>query len=105
MKMPLDQVSPYDPAPTAPRSSAAPRDAQFTGIGYQPRGPPLAYRIDEFVRISGVGRTSVYAALKSGRLSAIKAGSRTLIIAESAHQYLRSLPAYRPLTSSNTEAA
>src|ERR1700726_4511144 len=105
MKKPLDQVSPYDPAPTTPRSSVAPRDAQFRDIGSQIGGPPLAYRIDEFVRISGLGRTSVYAALKSGRLSAIKAGSRTLILAESAHQYLRSLPAYRPLISANTEAA
>jgi hypothetical protein len=105
MKKPSDQVSPYDPAPAAPKSSAAPRDPQFTNIGFQPRGPPLAYRIDEFVRISGLGRTSVYAALKTGRLSAIKAGSRTLILAESTHQYLRSLPAYRPLITSKTEVA
>ena len=105
MKMPSDQVSPYDPAATEPRSSAAPIDAQFTNIGFRPRGPPLAYRIDEFVRISGLGRTSVYAAMNSGQLSAIKAGSRTLILAESADQYLRSLPAYRPLTPSDTEVA
>jgi hypothetical protein len=56
----------------------------------------LAYRIDEFVRLSGVGRTSVYEALKTGRLKAVKAGTRTLILADSAHEFVASLPPYRP---------
>ena len=69
-------------------------------------GPPLAYRIDEFVRLSGMGRTSVYAAMRSGALPAIKIGCRTLIPAEGAREFLRSLPAYRPQTpSSSREAA
>jgi hypothetical protein len=64
-------------------------------------GPPLAYRIDEFVRLSGIGRTSVYAAMRSGALPAIKIGARTLIPAEGASEFLRSLPAYRPQTPSS----
>jgi hypothetical protein len=68
-------------------------------------GPPLAYRIDEFVRLSGMGRTSVYMAMRSGALRAVKVGCRTLIPAESASEFLRSLPTYRPQASSSKEVA
>jgi hypothetical protein len=68
-------------------------------------GPPLAYRIDEFVRLSGMGRTSVYMAMRSGALPAIKIGCRTLIPAEGAREFLRSLPAFRSQASSNGGAA
>ncbi len=65
MKKPLDQVCRYDTAPATSRSSVAPIDAQFRDIGFQISGPPLAY-----------DRSNIWednAALKSGRLSAIKA--------------------------------
>jgi hypothetical protein len=57
---------------------------------------PLGYRIDEFVRVSGIGRSSTYGYMRSGRLKAVKAGCRTIITAESAHELLRSLPLAYP---------
>ena len=44
---------------------------------------PLAYSIDEAIRVSSIGRTNLYALMNSGRLKATKVGKRTLIPAES----------------------
>jgi hypothetical protein len=60
----------------------------------------LAYTIQEFVRSSGVGRTATYEALNDGRLKAVKAGTRTLILGDSARAFITSLPAYRPQAAS-----
>ena len=43
----------------------------------------LAYSIPEFCKIAGVGKTKAYEEIAAGRLKAKKAGSRTLITAES----------------------
>lgn len=40
---------------------------------------PLAISINETAKALGIGRSSVYALLKSGRLESIKIGTRTLI--------------------------
>jgi excisionase family DNA binding protein len=44
---------------------------------------PLAYSIEEAVRVSSIGRTNLYALIKDGKLQARKIGKRTLIPAES----------------------
>jgi excisionase family DNA binding protein len=49
---------------------------------------PRAYRIDDFCRAYGVGRTTVYALLKNGTLRSIKIGRRRLITAESGEALL-----------------
>lgn len=48
----------------------------------------LAYSIKEACATSTLGRTSIYAAIASGRLKAIRVGGRTLIPAESLHTLL-----------------
>jgi len=40
---------------------------------------PLAYRVDEFCRVVGLGRTKVYALIAEGKLATIKIGKRRLI--------------------------
>jgi excisionase family DNA binding protein len=55
----------------------------------------LAYGVTAACRISGLGRTTIYAALKSGALSARKCGRRTLILADDLEAFLRKLPSAR----------
>ena len=40
---------------------------------------PLAYRVNEFCRVVGLGRTTVYALIAEGKLATIKIGNRRLI--------------------------
>jgi hypothetical protein len=100
--IPPTQVSPHERK--LARSSKAREQALLPHsvlleAGHGARGPPLAYRIDVFVLVSGVGRTATYEALKAGRLKAVKAGKRTLILGDSARAFIASLPPYRPLAA------
>lgn len=57
---------------------------------------PIALTIPDAVKLSGLSRTSIYAALKRGDLTALKAGRRTLIPHAELDAFLAALPAYRP---------
>lgn len=52
---------------------------------------PLAHTIDQFAARTGLGRTTLYAAARSGRLRLSKLGRRTLILAEDGEAFLASL--------------
>ena len=52
----------------------------------------LAHTIADAVKISGIGRTSLYELIGAGKLEARKAGNRTLIPAESLRTYIAGLP-------------
>lgn len=54
-----------------------------------------AYSVASFCRAYGVGTTFVYAEIKAGRLRAVKAGGRTLILRRDAEAWARSLPEMR----------
>lgn len=54
---------------------------------------PIAVPIAEAVTFSGMSRSAVYRELASGKLRAVKSGSRTLVLVESIRDYLASLPA------------
>jgi excisionase family DNA binding protein len=55
----------------------------------------LALTINDACRAAGLGRTTLYAALKSGALPARKCGRRTLILAADLEQFLQRLPTAR----------
>jgi excisionase family DNA binding protein len=40
---------------------------------------PLAYQVDQFCKIIGIGRTAVYKLIKEGKLKTIYIGGRRLI--------------------------
>jgi excisionase family DNA binding protein len=49
---------------------------------------PLAYRIEDAVRVCGLGRTSLYKLIKTGELYSVVVGGRRLIPAESLKKLL-----------------
>ena len=44
---------------------------------------PISYRVEDALRVSGLGRTTIYAAMKDGRLKSRAIGRRRLIDAAS----------------------
>lgn len=45
--------------------------------------PAVAYRINDAVQISGLGRSKIYELIATGDLESVKIGGRRLIIADS----------------------
>lgn len=56
-----------------------------------------AMTIADVTRRTGIGRTSIFEAIRRGELKAIKAGSRTLIRHDDLMAYLDSLPSARAI--------
>ena len=53
---------------------------------------PLAISISEAVRMCGLGRTSLYAAIAAGKLRTKKSGRRTLVETAALRQFIEALP-------------
>jgi excisionase family DNA binding protein len=53
---------------------------------------PLAYTIADAVKVTGIGRTTLYELIGAGKIKASKAGNRTLVMADSLRDYVDSLP-------------
>ena len=56
---------------------------------------PCAYRIPDVCKITALGRTSIYAAIKSGELIARRWHRRTIVLAEDLATFLNNLPKVR----------
>lgn len=53
---------------------------------------PYAVSIADAVKIVGLGRTSLYAAIAAGKLKTRKSGRRTLIETAALRQFIETLP-------------
>jgi excisionase family DNA binding protein len=66
---------------------------------------PIAASIETATHLSGLGRTTIYRLINEGKIEAVKAGDRTLVLTDSLRAYLRQLPVYRPeIQTQNTQA-
>jgi excisionase family DNA binding protein len=64
----------------------------------------IAFSIADAVKMSGLGRTMIYGLIGSGKIHAVKAGTKTLIPAASLHDYLAGLPKAKIRTGQRGEA-
>ena len=53
-----------------------------------------AYSVNELLRALPLGRTSLYKAIKSGKLRALKFGKKTLFLAADVASFLETLPSH-----------
>lgn len=53
------------------------------------------YTVAEIIEITGLGRTKVYEEINSNALKAKKCGTRTLVTAESFHEWSKNLKPYK----------
>jgi excisionase family DNA binding protein len=53
---------------------------------------PFAHTVVDASRLYGLPRTTIYVALANGDLTGLKAGRRTLILADDLKHFVRSLP-------------
>ena len=60
----------------------------------------IAHSISEACSLARIGRTSLYKAIRSGALRAVKRGRRTLILHDDLLRWVQSLP---PVTVNRTE--
>jgi excisionase family DNA binding protein len=70
-------------------TGGAQADSVSAGCG---KNSPRAFRISEVCSITGLGRTTIYAAIKAGHLTARKYRRRTIVLADDLTAWLASLP-------------
>jgi hypothetical protein len=53
---------------------------------------PISVSIADAVRMSGLGRTSIYAAIAAGKLKVRKSGRRTIVETSALRKFIEELP-------------
>lgn len=58
--------------------------------------PRLVYSVAEACAAAGIRRTTLYKAIRTGKLRAVKCGRRTLILVNDLHHWLEKMPPIAP---------
>ena len=77
-------------------ADAAAHALKIAGVGTgkaKPSPPRIGYTMKEAVGVPGLGRTSLYLAIRRGELRVVKKGSRTIILDRDLRRWLEALPA------------
>jgi hypothetical protein len=69
-----------------------------------PALPTITVTVTDTERLTGIGRTKLYEEINAGRIEAVKAGSRTLILVASLRDYVAGLPRIRSGRQADTAA-
>jgi excisionase family DNA binding protein len=64
----------------------------------------LAYGVSEAATVAALGRSTVYAAIRRGELTARKAGRRTVVLAADLEAWLKALPPIKTTPASGAPA-
>lgn len=56
----------------------------------------ISYKIKTAIEVSGIGRSRLYELMKAGKIAGRKEGRTTLVLADSLHAYVESLPSFAP---------
>ena len=75
---------------------AAAHALKAAGVGAgkaKPSPPRIGYTMKEVVGVTGVGRTSLYLAIRRRELRVVKKGARTIILDRDLRRWLEGLPA------------
>jgi excisionase family DNA binding protein len=59
----------------------------------KPAPPRIGYSIKEAASVSGLGRTTLYAAVRQRELRVVKRGARTIVLDRDLRRWLEGLPA------------
>jgi excisionase family DNA binding protein len=71
----------------------------------KPNADVRAYRITDVCETTGLGRTTIYAALRDGHLRARKFGRTTVVLADDLDAFLKALPPARSHRESSAAAS
>ncbi|HZL41311.1 MAG TPA: helix-turn-helix domain-containing protein [Pseudolabrys sp.] len=64
----------------------------------------LAYDVSEAATVAALGRSTVYAAIRRGELTARKAGRRTVVLTADLEAWLKALPPIKTTPASGASA-